>query len=385
MTSQNKKPRRGHGEGAIYWRESRKRWVAELPLETGKSKYFTGKTYAEAQRKLKQAQIEQQQGKLATGPKQTVKQFLEHWLEHVHKANIRINSYRIYRQLLDNHLLPALGHHQLQRLSPQHIDELYAQKRKEGFAVETIRAMHRLLRRALQDAVRWSLVSSNVCDKVTPPRQVKFEAQALSGEQVKQLLEVAKGSPIEVLLTLALTTGMRVGEMIALRWADIDLQDGSLQVRHTVSRVGKRFQENGLVENDPKTESSRRKIVLPQFVLEALKRHREHQVEVRDKAGSAWQEKDIVFSNHMGGFLERANINTMLKGLLKQAGLPEIRIHDLRHSAATILLKMNINPKQVQVLLGHSSIVITMDRYSHVLPDMQRGMMDQLDDYFGPS
>src|ERR1700730_16977811 len=128
MTS--KKPRRGHGEGAIFWRESRKRWIAELKLENGKSKYFSGKTYAEAQRRLKQAQIEQQQGKLATGPKQTVRQFLEHWLEDVHKTNIRVNSYRIYRQFLDNHILPALGHHQLQKLTSQHIDEFYAQKRK---------------------------------------------------------------------------------------------------------------------------------------------------------------------------------------------------------------------------------------------------------------
>ena len=382
MTKQKKKPRRGRGDGSIYWRADRKRWIAELPLEDGNIKYFSGKTYVEAQRELNQAKLEQQQGKLATGPKQTVRQFLEHWLENVHRPNIRVNSYRIYRQLLDNHLLPTLGQYQLQKLSPQHIDELYAQKRRDGFAPETIRAMHRLLRRALQDAVRWSLVSSNVCDKVTPPRPVKFESQALSAEQVKQLLAVAKGSQIEVLLMLALTTGMRVGEMIALRWADIDFQDGSLQVRHTVSRVGKRFQPNGLIENDPKTESSRRKIVLPQFVFEALKRHREQQAEVREKAGEAWQERDIVFNNYHGGFLERAHINTVLKRLLKQAGLPEVRIHDLRHSAATILLKMNVNPKQVQVLLGHSSIVITMDRYSHVMPDMQRTMMDQLDDMF---
>jgi integrase len=383
MTS--KKPRRGHGEGAIFWRESRKRWIAELKIENGKSKYFSGKTYAEAQRRLKQAQMEQQQGKLASGPKQSVKQFLEHWLENVHKTNIRVNSYRIYRQLFDNHILPTLGHHQLQKLSPQHIDELYAVKRKEQYAAETIRAMHRLLHRALQDAVRWNLVATNVCDKVTPPRLVKFESHVLTGEQIKQLLEVAKGSRIEVLLILALTSGMRVGEMIALRWADIDFQDGSLQVRHTVSRIGKRFQEQGIVENDPKTESSKRKIVLPRFVLEALKKHREEQAEIRAKAGAAWQERDIVFSNYFGGFVERAHISTWLKQLLKQAGLPELRIHDLRHSAATVLLKMNVNPKQVQELLGHSSIVITMDRYSHVMPDMQRGMMDQLDDFFGSS
>lgn len=152
-----------------------------------------------------------------------------------------------------------------------------------------------------------------------------------------------------------------------------------------MNRIGKRFHEGGLVENDPKTESSRRKIVLPQFVLEALKRHREYQAEVRDKAGAAWQEKDLVFANHLGGFIERAHLNLWLKQLLKQAGLPEMRFHDLRHSAATILLKMNVNPKQVQELLGHSSIVITMDRYSHVLPDMQRGVMEKLDDFFGPT
>jgi integrase len=377
MTS--KKPRRARGEGSIYQRKDG-RFVASLPVEgPGRArKYFYGKTRAEVRAKLQQAQLEQKQGLLATGPRQTVQQFLEHWLENVHKPHIRANSYRIYRQLFDNYILPALGSYQLQKLSPQHIDELYARKLSEGYAAETVRSIHRVLHRALEDAVKWGLVSVNVCDKVNQPRAVKFETHPLTGEQARQLLEVARGSDIEVMLKLALTTGMRIGELVGLRWADIDFQEVSLQIRHTVSRIGRR----GIVENDPKTESSKRKIMLPRFVLDALQQHREHQAGLQSKAGAAWQEKDVVFSNRYGGFLERSNIVRRFKELLKEAGLPAMRFHDLRHSAATILLKMGIHPKQVQELLGHSSFKITMDRYSHILPSMQREMMEKIDNFF---
>src|SRR6266852_2129386 len=151
MTS--KKPRRGRGEGSIYRRKDG-RFVASLPVDgPGRArKYFYGQTRTEVREKLKQAQIEQKQGKLATGPQQTVQQFLDNWLENVHRAHIRINTYRIYRQLLDRHVFPTLGHLRLQKLSVQQVDELYARKLKEGYAVETVRGIHRLLHRALADA-----------------------------------------------------------------------------------------------------------------------------------------------------------------------------------------------------------------------------------------
>jgi integrase len=148
---QNKKPRRGRGEGAIYWREDRERWIAELPLEDGNSKYFSGKTYAEAQRKLNQAQLEQKQGRLATGPQQTVQKFLEHWLE-VRKPQIGDNAYNIYRYYLNQHIFPTLGQLRLLQLSSRQIDELYAQKLKEGYAAETVRGIHRVLHSALEYA-----------------------------------------------------------------------------------------------------------------------------------------------------------------------------------------------------------------------------------------
>ena len=374
-----KKPRRGRGEGSIYQRKDG-RFVASLRIENtgGERKYFYGRTRAEVREKLQQAQLNQQKGRLAKGPQQTVQQFLESWLEDVHKARIRINSYNIYRQLLTNHVLPALGHIRLQKLSTRDIDELYARKLKEGYAVETVRAMHRLLHRALRDAVKWKLVSWNACDDANQPRAVKYETRILTLEQAKKLMEVAMGDREEGLLVLAVTTGMRIGELLSLRWYDVNFEEGSLWVRRTVNRAGK----FGLIENDPKTAASKRKILLPHVALDALADHRERQAALREKAGGTWQEHGIVFSNNHGGFIEQAGFRSKFKRLLRGAGLPDIRFHDLRHSAATILLGMGVSPKLIQELLGHSNISITMDRYSHVLPSMQREMAHKLDSLF---
>ncbi|HEX9134727.1 MAG TPA: site-specific integrase, partial [Ktedonobacteraceae bacterium] len=226
-----------------------------------------------------------------TGQKQTVKHYLEYWLE-VYGPHLRLNTRRLYRQLLDIHILPVFGHVTLWNLSPQQIDELYALRLKDGYAVETVRAIHRMLHKALQDAVKWRLLAANPCNNVNQPHPVKHEIHPLTKEQALQLLEAAQGDRFEALLTLVVATGMRRGELLALRWADIDFQEGSLWVRRTINRVGK----HGLVESDPKTESSKRKILLPRFVLNALLQHRVWQVEVRAKAGEAWQERDLVFS-----------------------------------------------------------------------------------------
>lgn len=213
---------------------------------------------------------------------------------------------------------------------------------------------------------------------MTQPRQVTYEIHPLTKEQAKALLEAANGSNMEAILTLAVATGMRRGELLGLRWHDINFEEGSLIVRHTMDRAGK----YGIIENDPKTEKSKRKIFLPRFVLDTLIHHRADQAKMREKAGLVWQERDIVFSNELGGFTEPTHLHRRFKNLLKKAGLPAIRFHDLRHSAATILLGMNVPGKVVQELLGHSTISTTIDRYSHVLPLMQWEMRDKLDDWF---
>jgi integrase len=172
---------------------------------------------------------------------------------------------------------------------------------------------------------------------------------------------------------------MRKGEILGLRWQDIDLQKGELQIRRTLGY----FAHHGFVEGEPKTEKSKRKITLPQFVLDALKRHRTLQLERRLQAGSTWIDKDLVFSSKDGDFIVPHTLNNHFNRLLEEIGLPHIRFHDLRHSAATLLLSMGVPAKVVQEILGHSNFRTTMDRYSHVLPTMQKEAMDKMDDMFG--
>ena len=237
---------RGHGEGSIYQR-SDGRWAASLTLEGRKRKTFYGKTRKEVQEKLRVALHEQKQGTLATGQQQTLKQYLEHWLE-VHKQAIRLTTFVRYRSIVNKHLTPALGHILLQKLTPLKIQDLYTQKLSEGLVPKTVITIHGVLHKALDDAVRWNLVARNVSDAVSLPRLIRSEIQPLSREQAQKLLEVARGHRFEALLTVALVTGMRRGELLALRWQDIDLEHRSLQVRRTVSLI----RGHGYVETEPK-------------------------------------------------------------------------------------------------------------------------------------
>lgn len=375
--------RRGNGEGSIYQRKSDGKWVGSITLENRKRKVFYGKTRKEVQEKLKAALREQQQGTLVTASQQTLKQFLEDWLENTHKQNIRPRSHERYEEIVRLHIIPAIGNVPLQKLTPQRLQKLYSEKLKAGYSAVTVIAIHNLLHKALDTAVRWELVVQNVCKKVSPPRRVRREMKSLTPEQVQQLLEVARGHPQEALFILALSTGMRRGELLGLKWQDINFVEGTLQVRRVLSRVptkmveqiGKRY-----IEAEPKTEKSRRSIALAAYTLEILKQHRERQLKIREAVGEAWEDHDYVFCSPNGKHLNPGhNTLVQLKLLLKKAGLPDIRFHDLRHSVATMLLSMGTHPKVVQELLGHSQISMTMDIYSHVLPTMQREAVSKLD------
>ena len=323
---------------------------------------------------------DQEQGMLATGPQQTVKQFMEYWLEEVHRSAIRTSSYANYRSILDKHIIPALGHIPVQKLTVQHIQNFYAQKLKEGLSPKTVKIYHAVLHNALSHAVYINLVSRNVCDLATKslPKQTRYEIQPLTKEQAQVLLEKVRGHHLETLLTLALTTGMRRGELLALRWQDIDFDNKYLQVCRSVRREAKR----GLVVNEPKTQAGRRKIVLSPFLIEVLKQHRISQLEARLQAGTEWEDHGLVFCTKRGRLLDPTYMLVLFKKLLSDVGLPRMRFHDLRHSAATLLLSMGVHPKVVQEILGHSEISMTMDIYSHVLPTMQKDAMEKLNRAF---
>ncbi len=379
-----KKERGIRGFGSVYRRGSDGRYVAKYKAEGTKSGYKEeyARTEPEAYAKLEKAWLEKQQGILATGPNQKLKDYLEQWLEEVHKPPIiRLSSHVKYRGLLRNQIIPALGHLQLRRVTPQHLQLFYNNLLKNGLSSSVVQSIHGLLHKAFDNAIRWNLIARNVCDLVSPPPLRTKEIQPLSMDQARILLEAAKEHNLETFLIVVLATGMRHGEMRGLRWHDIQFEEQCLYVRRTVSRIA----GYGYVEGDPKTAKGKRKIILPDFVISQLKKHRIQQAERKQKAGEKWQERDLVFCNRSGGFIHQDVILEMFRRILAKAGLPlELRIHDLRHSAATIFLSMGIHPKIVQELLGHSQISMTLDTYSHVLPSMQQEAMDKWETAFAP-
>ncbi len=371
----NKKEKRANGEGSVYFRASDNKWVGSVTLDNGKRKVFYGKTKKEAREKMNKALYEQKQGMLVATPRQTVEQFLMQWLDG-HRSSIRSRTHERYEEYVRLHIVPVIGHIQLQKLTAQHIKALYSKKLDEGLSPTTVNSLHGVLHKALEDAVKWELVVKNVSHIVDPPRRAHYEITALTMEQAQKLLETAKGHNMEALFMLALTTGMRRGEILALKWQDVSFVEKTIQVRRTFTRTpGHRY-----VEAETKTKRSRRNIVLPQIVVDLLLQHRVHQAEVKSEAGEHWQERDLVFCTSLGTPLNPNKVLERFKTLLKRAGLPDMRFHDLRHSAATILLTMRIHPKIVQELLGHNQISMTMDIYSHVLPTMQGDAMSQLND-----
>ena len=366
--------KRANQEGSVYKRKDG-RWVASIVLENGKRKSIYCKTQQEAIKAVRKANQDKDQGVLHSAEDQTLDAFLTSWLQDTIKNKVRARTHERYSELMKLHVFPMLGKVQLQKLLPQHLQKLYNQKLEESYSPQTVKHIHRVLHRALGDALRWQLVVRNVCDAVDPPRVPKKEMQALTGEQAQQFLEAARGDSLEALYVLALTTGMRRGELLGLKWIDLDLALGTVQVRRTITRLTKK----GFTVSEPKTAKSRRKIHLTQLAIEALKRHRIRQHEARLAAGPDWDEQGWVFCNTVGRPIEAGNmLRRSFRPILTKAGLPMIRFHDLRHSAASLLLSLGVHAKIVQELLGHSQIGLTLDTYSHVLPSLQEEAVNRL-------
>ncbi|HJT56201.1 MAG TPA: site-specific integrase [Ktedonobacteraceae bacterium] len=377
--------RRGHGEGSITRRKDG-RYQAAITLENHKRKYFYGETRKEVQDKLNLALYEQKQGMLATGPQQTLQVFFEKWLEQVCRLTKKPNTYKTYRSAARAHIIPALGHIKLQKLTIEQLQAFFAEKQKR-LKPASLSCIRKALKSALNDAVMRGLVARNVATFVSLPNIERYEGQVLTEEQARKLLDVAHSSHLDVMLLVALTTGMRQGELLALRWSDVDLETGVLQVRRNVTIV------NGVgpVETEPKTKAGRRKVMLPGVVIKALRGQQEQQAKMRLALSAKWHDLGLIFptmqhnSKRPGDFLRASNVRASFKRLLKLAGLPDVRFHDLRHSVATILFAAGIDLKVISELLGHSSIAVTSDVYAHLLPDKQHEVANKMDDLFGSS
>jgi integrase len=296
-------------------------------------------------------------------------EYLDRWLADSVSDTVKATTFERYEQITRLHLKPALGRVKLKALTPAHVRGLYREKLEAGSSARTVRYIHTTLHKALKQAVMDGLIPRNATEAVKPPQPTREEMHPLTPEQAKLLLQVAHeaGDRLEALYVLAINTGLRQGELLGLKWDDVDLEDGSLQVRRTLT-----ITKSGTIFTSPKTAGSRRSVKLTSKAIEALKHHLERQLGEIDRVGSLWSENGLIFASEIGEPLNRHNLTrSSFKPLLKRAGLPRIRFHDLRHTCATLLLTRNVNPKIVSEMLGHSSIAITLDTYSHVLPNMR--------------
>jgi integrase len=363
------KKRRGNGEGTIYKRKDG-RYEARYTVHTAngpKRKAIYDSTRAGVAGKLTMAMADRDQGMAFDAGKLTLGEYLTRWLEDSVRGNVRHRTLDSYRMHVRCHLVPALGHIKLKALSSAHVQALYRAKLDTGLAPSTVRYTHAVLHRALKQAVRWGLIARNVCEAVDLPKLERAEVYALSPTQVKTLFSAARDDRLETLYVMAIHTGLRMGELLGLRWGDVDFEAGKLRVARQLQRV----RGGGGLSFSPTKNSSRRTIKLTDSAVKALKRHHARQAEEKLKLGSLYRDQDLIFASTVGTPLEASNItNRSFKPLLGRAGLPEIRFHDLRHTAATLLLTRGVHPKLVQELLGHATITQTMDTYSHVLPGM---------------
>jgi integrase len=378
--------KRGRNEGSIYKRADG-RWCAVVDLGWAdgkrKRKYLYGETRAEVAEQLTKTLRDKAQGLPVATERQTVGRFLERWLQDSVKANVRPRTFESYELTVRLHLTPTLGDIRLEKLSPQHVQTMLNRKLKDGLAPRTVAYLRVVLRRALNQALRWGLVARNAAALAEPPRVPRHEITPLTPEQARALLDVAKGERLEALYTVALALGMRRGEILGLRWQDVDFDARTLQVRQAIQRVAGKLTDSGaggLRASEPKTERSRRKIAMPETIARALRMHRVRQLEERLAAGAAWQDTGLIFVSTLGTPLEPKALHRDFKRLLAKAELPSsIRLHDLRHSAASLLLAQGVPLRTIMELLGHSSITLTADTYSHLMAPTMREAADKMD------
>lgn len=324
-------------------------------------------TKKDAQAVLNKLLRDKDMGVLIEPARMSLDEYLDHWLETSVKPRVRERTHKEYAATLRRYVRDPLGGRRLGSIKPVDIQALYSELQATG-RTKTVRYVHTVLRDALNQAVKWQMLMQNPADFVDLPRQERTKMRALSQEEVSRLLEAAQHSKWCILFSFMLGTGLRPSEALALDWTDLDLARGTVRVRRTLARVNKRW-----LFEEPKTKSSRRTVPLPLGLTAELSAHMSRQFEQGFQG--------LVFCNRDGGpSYESGIVHSAFKPALAAAGLPdEVRLYDLRHTHATLLLMAGVHPKVVAERLGHSSISITLDTYSHVLPNMQQEAAERLD------
>jgi integrase len=405
--------KRGQNEGSIY-QESPGKWVASMTVGykvvDGKRrrirKKFSASTRNAVHQKLTKELGRQQRGRSISTKTHSLATFLQTWLDDVAKNSVRPKTFRTYSDMVKLHIAPAIGSIRVEKLTPEavqgflndklgsgicprckvslrtaawatHVAESHPDKTPIGFRVlgaRTVGHIRATLRGALAVAMRWYDLDRNPAAIAKPPRAPKKEMRSLTTDQARKYLEAASHGRLEALFTVAVALGLRQAEILGLRWEDIDFETGTLEVRRQLQRIDGKLQ---LVET--KTEDGARPLVLPEVGISALRRHRKRQGEERTAGGDEWHETGMIFTTTVGTMIDARSVIRRHHAIVKAAGIPDLRFHDLRHSAATLLLAQGVSPKYIAQLLGHKQVAFTMQTYAHVIRETHQQLADKMD------
>lgn len=358
------------GEGSIRERRTGL-WEARVRGDDGRQHSLYGKTYDDVADKLLTARSAQRDGTLVTSGRFPFSGWLDQWLSDHVKPDVAQTTYERYRGIVNRYVVPELGRVSLNQLTTAHVRRLYARLRERGLAIATVSLIHSVIHRALRDARRDGLVGKNVAEDAAPasPRR-DASGRALTVAQLQVFDHAIRGHPHEPLWRILLLTGLRIGEAAALRWCDVDLEQGRLDVHRSYRRT-----LAGPVISAPKTARGRRTIPLGKAGIRALK--------AQKLLAPAWSTDTLVFPNRLGGPFRADKVLAEFKRVLADAGLPERRLHDLRHTFATGLFARGVSHRAAQELLGHARLEMTMDLYTGSVPEVLDDAIARMDDLFG--
>lgn len=361
-------------------RKRGKKWCFVLDIGrdevTGarKQKWFSGyEKEKDAERAMIDKIKELNDGTFIDDTNETFGDFMGNWLTNK-KNQVRPGTWKSYKWLIETHLKPHLGRIKVVDLKPRHLNDLYNQKLLNVISANSIKKLHGLIKDALDEGIGFGDISKNVANAVTPPRVKKVKFEVWNENQLKIFLDAAKNNRFYVVFELAASTGMRIGEILGLRWVDVDLDNSKLSIRQAYTKA-----HEGYEFNEPKTASGERSIALFPDTVNLLRLHKEKQDREKEKNKTFYNDHGLVIQTHIGTPVSPRNLSREYYKILdKLKDIPHIRFHDLRHTHATLLLKRGVHAKIVQERLGHSSINITLDTYSHVLPGLQEAALKSL-------
>ncbi|MDD4169585.1 MAG: tyrosine-type recombinase/integrase [Desulfotomaculaceae bacterium] len=343
----------------------------------------------EANRLLTEYALAIEKGQLVDSGRLTFADFVERWIRDYAEGNLAPKTLFRYKEILENRILPAMGHLKIEQIRPSHLMEFYANLSEEGIRLDgrpgklsdsTILYHHRILSSILKDAVQWQVIVSNPCERVKPPKVTKKQAVCYDEEQAAAMLTALEEEELKyrALINLALFTGLRRGELMGLTWADVDFEGGTLEVR----QASQYLPGQGIFTKSPKNESSERLMALPSFLVDLLRQYRKEQLQERLKVGDLWQDSDRLFVTWDGQPMHPDTVSGWFPKFLERHGLPHLPFHGIRHTAATMLINQNLPVKNISGRMGHSNISTTMNIYGHYLKSADKEAADRLEQVY---